>query len=117
MKYNVEEVKLVIRNRRSTFPRDYSGEKVAHEVVEEILESANWAPSHKLTQPWRFTVFSGSGLAKLATFQAACYKEVSSMNGTFKEEKHQSLLTKPMLSSHIIAVAMKRDEKERIPEV
>ena len=81
-----------------------------------MLENANWAPTHKLTEPWRFVVFAGEGLKKLATFQSECYKKVTTSDGTFKEDRYQNLLTKPMESSHIIALGMKRDEKKSVPE-
>lgn len=112
-----EEVNELIRKRRSVFQNQYSGEKVDDRVVEQILENANWAPTHKLTEPWRFIVYTGEGLKQLAQQQAAVYKKVTERDGTFKEERYQNLLTKPMLSSHIIVVAMKRDERKSVPEL
>lgn len=116
MKFNVEEVNRLIRSRRSVFPKDYSGEKVPTEIIEQMLENARWAPTHKLTEPWRFRVFADEGLQKLAAFQAACYKQVTLANGTFREDRYESLRTKPMQSSHIIAIGMRRDEKNSVPE-
>lgn len=116
MDFDFSQINHLIRSRRSVFPKDYTGEKVKRDVITQMLENARWAPSHKLTEPWRFVVFSGDGLKKLAEFQAGCYKEVTEKDGTFKVEKYQALLTKPMLSSHIIAVGMKRDEKKSVPE-
>jgi nitroreductase len=115
--FNAEEINRLIRTRRSVFPKDYSGEKVSDEIVKQMLENANWAPTHKLTEPWRFVVFTGEGLKKLAAFQSQCYKEVTTANGTFREERYQNLQTKPFESSHIIAIGMKRDEKKSLPEV
>lgn len=106
----------LIRLRRSVFPKDYTGEKVEDTIVRQMLENANWAPTHKLTEPWRFVVFTGEGLKKLADFQSECYKQVTEADGTFREDRYVSLKTKPMESSHIIAVGMKRDEKKSLPE-
>lgn len=118
MKFDFEQVNRLIADRRSVFPKDYAqGEVVPEEIVSKILENANWAPTHKLTEPWRFVVFAGKGLKKLADFQAACYKGVTEKDGSYKEERFQNLLTKPMQSSHIIAVGMKRDPEKRIREV
>ena len=117
MDFDVSLINHLIRSRRSVFPKNYTGEKVNDEVIAQMLENARWAPTHKLTEPWRFVVFSGDGLKKLAEFQSGCYKNVTERDGSFKEEKYQALLTKPMLSSHIIAVGMKRDEKKSVPEV
>lgn len=116
-RYNTNEITKLIRNRRSIFPAQYSGEIVKKEIVEEMLENANWAPTHKLTEPWRFTVFSGEGLKKLANFQAETYKTVAMENDTFNAVNYEKLQTKPLLASHIIAIGMKRDEKELVPEI
>ncbi len=110
------DVDLLIRKRRSVFPRDYTGEKVRDQIIEQMLENANWAPTHKFTEPWRFIVFSDEGLKQLASFQSECYKRVSTNEGTFREDRYQSMLSKPLESSHIIAIGMKRDEAKRLPE-
>ncbi len=110
------EVDQLIRHRRSVFPRDYSGARVSDEIINQMLENANWAPTHKFTEPWRFVVFTGEGLKQLAAFQSECYKEVTTADGTFREDKYQSLLEKPLEASHIIVVGMKRDEAKRLPE-
>ena len=107
----------LIKSRRSVFPKDYSGERVEDAIVHQMLENANWAPTHKLTEPWRFVVFTGNGLKKLAALQGECYKQVTTSNGTFREDRYQNMLAKPMECSHIIAVGMKRDEKKGVPEV
>jgi nitroreductase len=112
-----DAIDQLIRDRRSVFPKEYNGTRVEDATVRQILENANWAPTHKLTEPWRFVVFTGTGLSKLADLQATCYKKVTEADGTFKDDKYQSLLTKPKLSSHIIVVGMKRDEKSTVPEV
>ncbi len=110
------EVDQLIRQRRSVFPRDYTGEPVSDEIINQMLENANWAPTHKFTEPWRFVVFSGEGLKQLAAFQSECYKTVTTANDTYREDRYQSLQIKPMESSHIIAISMKRDEAKRLPE-
>ena len=117
MKFDIAVFNQLIKSRRSVFPKDYTGEKVDDAIVHQMLENANWAPTHKLTEPWRFVVFTGGGLKKLAAFQSECYKQITTANGTFREDRYQNLLTKPMESSHIIAVGMKRDEKKGVPEI
>lgn len=111
------EFNTLIQSRRSIFPKDYTGEKVDDSIVRQMLENANWAPTHKLTEPWRFIVYTGEGRKKLAEIQASVYKEKTLADGTYKEERYQNLLTKPMDSSHIILLYMKRDEKKSVPEI
>jgi nitroreductase len=43
-----------IRRRRSV--RQFTGEGVSDETVNEVLESGSWAPSGKNNQPWKFAV-------------------------------------------------------------
>lgn len=114
---NPQLLNELIRQRRSVFPQDYTGEKVDDEIARQILENARWAPTHKLTEPWRFLVFTGEGLRTLAKFQSELYKTVTEKDGTFKEDHYQKLKTKPLLSSHIIAVLMKRDPRRSVPEI
>jgi len=112
-----EQLNELIHQRRSVFPQDYTGEKVRDEMVRQIIENARWAPTHKFTEPWRFLVFTGAGIRALAKFQSDLYRSVTEGDGTFKQDKYQNLLSKPNLSSHIIAVIMKRDERGSVPEV
>jgi len=116
MPYNVEEINDLIRNRRSVFPKQFEeGKKVDDAIVTQILENATWAPSHGQTEPWKFVVFSGEGLKKLATFQAELYKKEAGEN--FKEATYQNLSTNPLKASHVIALCMKRDPNKKFPEV
>jgi nitroreductase len=107
----------LIRKRRSVFPQHFTGQRVDDKIVQQMIENATWAPTHKLTQPWRFIVFTDEGLRKLGAAQAEVYKNVTTADGSFREDKYNSLLTKPTLSSHIIVVLMNRDEKKSVPEV
>lgn len=117
MTFNAAEISQLIRNRRSIYPVQYSDEQVSDHIIEEMLENANWAPNHGLTEPWSFTVFKGDGIKKLATFQSDLYRKVASAAGNFDESKFKKLAQKPLLSSHIISIGMKREPKERFPEV
>ncbi|MBL7872996.1 MAG: nitroreductase [Cyclobacteriaceae bacterium] len=116
MTFNQKEINQLMRSRRSIFPKDYSGEPVPEAVINQMLENANWAPTHKFTEPWRFMVFSGAGLKTLAAFQSECYKQVTIADGTFREDRYLGLQVKPLEASHIIAIGMKRDEGNRVPE-
>ena len=66
--FDTTEASRLIRERRSIYPNMYSDEPVDDAVIREMLENANWAPTHRLTEPWRFVVFKGEGLRKLADF-------------------------------------------------
>jgi nitroreductase len=78
------------------------------------LEHAKWAPTHRFTQPWSFTVFTGDGVKKLADWQSDTYRLAA--GSSFSEEKFEKLRDRPLLASAIIAVSMKRDAEERDPD-
>ena len=115
MKFDPNQLNALIRARRSTFVNQYiEGQKIPDDIIWQILENANRAPNHGQTEPWRFCVFSGDGLQKLADFQASEYKIQAGDN--FKADKYQKLLTAPLKCSHIISIGMKKSDG-RIPEV
>jgi nitroreductase len=114
---NIEEVHHLIRNRRSLYPAQYTGEKIDDSIVQEILENANWAPTHKHTEPWRFIVFTEGGLVRLADYQSSFYRENALAADNYNEEKYQKLKNNPLKASHVIAIIMKRDPKESVPEI
>ncbi|NJM93469.1 MAG: nitroreductase [Cytophagales bacterium] len=114
---NPGEINRLIRHRRSLYPAQYSGEVIDDAIIHQLTENANWAPTHGLTEPWRFVVFKGEGLQQLARFQSELYEEVTKAKGTFSEEKKKDLASKPLLASHVIAIGMKRDPRGKIPEI
>ena len=46
---------LLAKSRRSI--RKYTNQKVSHEVVEQLIEAASWAPSNHNRQGWKFIIF------------------------------------------------------------
>ncbi|MDP4587910.1 MAG: nitroreductase [Flavobacteriales bacterium] len=116
MKYNLSEINEVIRNRRSLMPEEYSARKVHKEIVQNILTNATWAPSHGLTQPWRFKVFMDDGLKQLSEVLPAMYKDFAPAE-KFSEKKYNRFKERPLKTSVIIAVSMKRDPDGLVPEI
>lgn len=117
MNISPKEVTNLIQNRRSIFPQMYTDEPVEKEVLEQILENANYAPTHKLTEPWRFKVFQGQALERLGKFLAETYKVKAEAKDAFSERKYKKLTVNPTKASAVIAIIMNRDADERIPEV
>jgi nitroreductase len=116
MNYHPEEVNHLIRHRRSVFPDQYSGNEVDKKIIEQILYNATWAPSHGMTEPWQFFVFSGEKKKELAQIQADLYKK-NTPPEKFKQEKYDKFFRTHHLASHIIAICMKRQISKQIPEI
>ena len=57
-------------NRRTSVRR-FLPRPVSREMIEQVLECAVRAPNHKLTQPWRFTVFTGGARDRFAEIRAS----------------------------------------------
>jgi len=62
------EITQAIQSRRSV--GQVKQDPVPRELVEKVLESAVHAPNHKITEPWRFHVFTGKGRGELARARA-----------------------------------------------
>jgi nitroreductase len=106
----------ILRSRRSVFPDQFEkGRIIPDEIIWRLLENANWAPNHKNTEPWRFTVFAGEGRKKLAAFQASRYRDGAGEK--FRQDKYDKYLTTPGQCSHIIAIILKRSTEVAIPEM
>jgi nitroreductase len=58
---------------------------VPRELIERILESGVHAPNHKITEPWRFHVFSGKGRGELARVRAEIARLQAEAEGESEE--------------------------------
>lgn len=112
----IEQFNQLVRTRRSTKPRLFNGHKIDDHLIWQILENANWAPNHGLTQPWRYKVFCDSGLRKLADFQASLYQKLTA-EAHFKPEKYERMKTNILKSSHVIIICMERQKSGKILEL
>jgi nitroreductase len=104
-----------IKERRAVFPAMYNGEKISQKELMEILENARWAPTHRMTQPWRFIIFQEDALDKLSTYLGAYYKENTPAE-KFSEIKYKKTIKKPLQSACVLAIVLHRDPEERVPE-
>jgi nitroreductase len=116
MKYNLSEITEVIRQRRSIMPEQFSNRKVHREQIELLLNNAIWAPTHGMTQPWRFKVFMDEAREELSRVLSELY-----LAQTPKEKvntlKYERLKARPMLASAVIAICLERDKSEKIAEI
>ena len=104
-----------IRQRRSVYPEQFSSEEIRKEEILQLLENANYAPTHKLTQPWSFKIISGEKKSELGIKLAEEMKRITAPEN-FSELTYNKLKSRPEKSSHVIAVCMQRDPKESLPE-
>ena len=104
----------LIARRRSVFPVQYSDSSILKEEIEKILEAANWAPTHRRTEPWRFKVFfSEQSRKQLSVYLEHKYRETATKVSNIKARKTAE---KPLQAGCVIAICMQRDPAESVPE-
>lgn len=79
----------VIRSRRTSLLMDPDDE-VPTDLIELLIELATWAPNHKRTWPWRFSVLTGAAryrfgeaLAAVAAVDGASIEKVAKLRGKY----------------------------------
>jgi nitroreductase len=115
MRYNLSEITAIIRDRRSIYPEQFSKRKIHREQIELLLNNAIWAPSHGLTQPWRFVVLQDNALIQLSEVLGNAY-----LSETPKElqndKKLIKLINRPKLATAVIALIVDREKDTKISE-
>lgn len=99
---NIQEA---ILRRRSIYQKDFNQEEIGKDTIQELLECANAAPTHKRTQPWRFVVFRGEGREKLANEIGRLY-ETHTDPEKFLEKSKEAMRDKVLNSTVVIAICV-----------
>lgn len=107
-----------IRNRRSIYANEFIKRGITDTTLEEILTNATWAPTHKMTEPWRFIIFKGKYLEALGLFMADYYKDYYAKKLSHKEatKKYNFLLKYPLNAVCVIGVVLVQNPKMALPE-
>jgi nitroreductase len=113
---NFEILQNIIKNRRSSKPALMNGEKIDDVVIHQLLELANWAPTHAHTEPWRFVVFANDAVKTFGKEHAELYK-ANCPEGKFETAKYEKIFHNGDKASHIIAVYMKRGSNPKITQL
>jgi nitroreductase len=117
MNGELEDISHIIRMRRSIKPVDMDpGKPVDKDLLMELLENANHAPTHGLTEPWRFHIFKGDGRRSLSETMQRVYRETTPEH-EFREDKVRKMSENPLLAGAVIAIGMARRGGAKIPEV
>ena len=111
------QISALIRHRRSIKPVDMDASRVVErKLLTQVLEDATWAPTHGLTEPWKFVVHQGMARQRLAEAMQQIYRETTSAN-EFREDKMKKMGENPLLSPVVIACVMERRGGAKIPEI
>ena len=105
----------LIKSRRTIDPDLFTGETIPNELIEEMLEAANWAPTHGFTEPWRFVVYNRDTAPVFGEFHAELFKSLTPIE-QFLEKKYEKIKFRSKNCSHVIICVNKRGDKSNIPE-
>lgn len=117
MNISLEEISELIGRRRAVFPKFYvPGKPVDRSIIEQLLENANWAPTHKRTEPWRFQVFhSEESRNQLADYFSDFYQKNTPAEA-YSEEKRIAAGDNPRKAGAVIAIVLHPDPAANLPE-
>jgi nitroreductase len=111
MTSDLDHFSALVRRRRTNMRID-SDRAVDPALITQLCELATWAPNHKLTEPWRFAVVTGSARADLGTLAA----EYQAAQGETNEAKLNKTRGKFLRSPVVTMIAsawsdpLRRDE-------
>jgi nitroreductase len=105
-----------IRLRRSVKPERLRPDPVDRGRIEALLEAANWAPSHGLTEPWRFVVFTGEGRRALHEVMVATLEPDGAPAVAADDPRRRKLEEKNLNAPVIVAIVCQPDPSPRIVE-
>jgi nitroreductase len=103
METEIQILSAIIQRRRSIFPPSYTTQEIPDDLILQVLESANYAPTHKLTQPWRFIVLRKEAKHKFGLELARLYKEQTPAE-KFLPKKYEAMVEKADQSSCVIVL-------------
>ncbi len=113
----MQAITEIIQRRRAIFPKTYlPGKPIERAIIEQLLENANWAPTHRLTEPWRFQVFHSIESRQALSAMLVNFYNRNTPAESFSEEKMKKSGGNPLLSGAVIAIVMQRDPEARVPE-
>jgi nitroreductase len=95
-----------VRERRSI---GKLGGEVKDEQIRQLVEAALWAPNHKLTNPWTFTVLRGAARARLGAFWAELLRDAPLPPGVEREAFLSKEARKPERAPVVLVVSTRTD--------
>jgi len=108
----------IIRKRRSVYADEFFKKDIPDKLLIEILTNGSWAPTHKMTEPWRFVIFKNEYLDKLGLHLFEFYKKhyYSRFPKEIAKEKCDFLRTYPLKSACVVGIVLTKHKKANLPE-
>ena len=99
-----------IKTRRTIY--DFLPDRVPDPLLSQILETGIYAPNHKLTEPWRFTVIGRMTQSAIAEIHASaeCAALAPEQAAAKKQQLIDKLMAKPTI---VVASCVKSEDPQR----
>lgn len=114
MSNSFDNIKQIIQQRRTIKPNLFNSKQIPDEKINDLLELANWAPTHGNTQPWFFYVYANEAVKEFCHQHAELYK-INTVPENFMKGNYDKLAQMGDKASHIIVACMKRGNLPKIP--
>lgn len=114
MNPDFETIARIIRDRRTTKAASMNGSSIPDTTVKQLLELADYAPTHGRTEPWRFFVYQGAALEKFCKDHAQLYWDNTAEENR-KQQTFDNLAHAGDMASHLVICVMRRTPETKIP--
>ncbi|MGP6191557.1 MAG: nitroreductase family protein [Vulcanimicrobiaceae bacterium] len=82
---------------------------VSRDEIRALVEAALWAPNHRLTEPWRFSVLRGAARERLGRAWAVLLAQETPFEGERRATLLEREAAKPLRAPVVIAVSVRTD--------
>lgn len=108
-----EQFNEIVTRRRTVKPGQMNGRIIPEQDIKDIIATADWAPTHGRTEPWRFFVLTGENLKKFCAHHAELYW-ANTDEALRTETKRASLSSMGDKASHLVITVMRRTPDTKI---
>tara|TARA_B100000524_G_scaffold158305_1_gene80280 strand:+ start:768 stop:1334 length:567 start_codon:yes stop_codon:yes gene_type:complete len=109
------DINKLIAVRRAVYPSQFNMGEIDKDALKQLLENANMAPTHKMTQPWFFKIYKNKAKTRLGKAMVHAMKVYSPLD-LRQDFKKKKIFEKCRLSNCVLGIFMKRSTEVSIPE-
>lgn len=104
----------IISRRRTIKPDQMNGQKIEEAKINELVQLADWAPTHGRTEPWRFYTYGSDKVTIFCKDHAELYRSHTPAEN-FQQGTYDKLLHMGDQASHVLVAVMQRGDNPKIP--
>ena len=112
-----KQLMSLMKRRRSIMPYKFINEQIPNDKILQLVTCANYAPTHKLTFPWRFIVIDRTSHYKLHDITETVFKEYYAGDNCLSSKLkslNDDVNNRWSNVSHFIGICVKKSHK--VPE-